>query len=41
MMEFFGKIFFFSACVLVPTLVLMWFVSYASRKKQDNDTPEE
>lgn len=39
-MEFFGKIIFFTASVLVPTLLLMWFVSYINNKKQDDENSE-
>ncbi len=39
-MEFLGKIIFFSASVLIPTLILMWFVSYINNKKNDNEDSE-
>lgn len=40
MMEFFSKIIFFTACVLVPTLLLMWFVSFLNNKKQNDEDSE-
>lgn len=39
-MEFLGKIVFFSASVLVPTLILMWFISFISKKKSDDGNQE-
>ena len=36
-MEFLGKIIFFSSCVLIPTLILMWFISHITDKSDRND----
>ena len=40
MMEFLGKVVFFSACVLVPTLLLMWVVSRSSKGDDNSDVQE-